>query len=108
MGRSEQIKVFFAAFTHDLKTSLASLRLQAESLQEDLKDSEHRRLTQRLVKDTVRLELQLENSLYIAGPKVKPIHLEQLLLKDVLESISHHWPDMAIELKQGLLAARRC
>src|SRR3989344_8865891 len=37
--RNEQIRQFFAAFTHDLKTPIASLRLQAESLGEDLAGS---------------------------------------------------------------------
>src|SRR5205085_12216550 len=34
--RHRQVEEFFAAFTHDSKTALASLRLQAESLREDL------------------------------------------------------------------------
>ena len=33
--RHAQVEEFFAAFTHDAKTALASLRLQAESLKED-------------------------------------------------------------------------
>jgi hypothetical protein len=30
-----EVEAFFMAFTHDLKTALASLQLQAESLQGD-------------------------------------------------------------------------
>ena len=33
------MRAFFMAFTHDLKTSLASLRLQAEALREDLPEA---------------------------------------------------------------------
>src|SRR5437763_797187 len=33
--RQREIEAFFMAFTHDLKTALASLQLQAESLRED-------------------------------------------------------------------------
>ena len=34
--RRRDMRAFFMAFTHDLKTSLTSLRLQAEALREDL------------------------------------------------------------------------
>ena len=34
--RRRELRAFFMAFTHDLKTSLSSLRLQAEALREDL------------------------------------------------------------------------
>src|SRR2546421_11092495 len=42
--RHAQVEEFFAAFTHDAKIALASLRLQAESLQEDYARSEERRV----------------------------------------------------------------
>src|SRR5436305_6152590 len=38
-NRHAQVEEFFAAFTHDAKTALASSRLQAESLQEDYAES---------------------------------------------------------------------
>src|SRR5437773_8317492 len=60
--RHAQVEEFFAAFTHDAKTALASLRLQAESLQEDL-GSKPSPLLDRLLQDTLRLQIQLENSL---------------------------------------------
>lgn len=97
--RSRLLRQFFAAFTHDLKTSLASLRLQAESLEEDLRASGHEKLVRRLVKDTVRLELQLENSLLLASPDdnsqflIEPIGLRELLL-----SLVEHWPDLSVEI----------
>src|SRR5947209_18190808 len=56
--RHAQVEEFFAAFTHDAKTSLASLRLQAESLKEDL-GSKPSPLLDRLLQDTLRLQIQL-------------------------------------------------
>ena len=97
--RADRLSEFFATFTHELKTSLASVRLQAESLEEDLKDPNHARSVKRLVKETVRLELQLENSLLLASPAdssrflLEPIHLA-----DLFQSMTHHWPDLAIEV----------
>src|SRR5216110_654896 len=64
--RHAQVEEFFAAFTHDAKTALASLRLQAESLQEDFEDAPNP-LLDRLLRDTLRLQLQLENSLFLVN-----------------------------------------
>ncbi len=97
IGRAKRVQEFLGAFTHDIKTSLASLRLQAESLEEDLKDSGHGRLARRLVKDTVRLELQLENSLLLAAPDGNTaLLIEPLRFSDTVESLRHHWPDLDI------------
>lgn len=99
IGRANRVQEFLGAFTHDIKTSLASLRLQAESLEEDLKDSGHGRLARRLVKDTVRLELQLENSLLLAAPdgNSSSLLIEPLRFSDTVESLRHHWPDLEID-----------
>src|SRR5256884_8007784 len=53
--RHAQVEEFFAAFTHDAKTALASLRLQAESLKEDL-GANPSPVLDRLLQDTVRLQ----------------------------------------------------
>src|SRR5438034_4789328 len=55
--RHAQVEEFFAAFTHDAKTAMASLRLQAESLKEDL-GSKPSPLLDRLLQDTLRLQIQ--------------------------------------------------
>lgn len=97
--RTQRVREFFAAFTHDLKTSLASLRLQAESLEEDLKNSAQERLVRRLVKDTVRIELQLENSLLLASPSDNSRFLiESIRVADLFQSMQHQWPDLTIDV----------
>ena len=97
--RARRIQNFFAAFTHDLKTSLASLRLQAESLEEDLKDSGQNKIVRRLVKDTVRLELQLENSLLLASPEDSLLLIEDCDIEQVLKPLLDHWPELEIVLR---------
>ena len=95
--RARRLREFFAAFTHDLKTSLASLRLQAESLQEDLAGSANEKLMRRLVKDTVRLELQLENSLLLASPEdASRFFSEPIRVGEALEPLKHHWPELKV------------
>src|SRR5438552_14087608 len=81
--RHAQVEEFFAAFTHDAKTAIASLRLQAESLREDAEASGPNPLLDRLLSDTVRLQLQLENSLFLVnlpGGKliIEPVRLSHL------------------------------
>lgn len=98
--RARRLKEFFAAFTHDLKTSLASLRLQAESLEEDLAGSKNEKVIRRLLKDTVRLELQLENSLLLASPEDSDrFFSEPIRLGAALEPLSFHWPELKVNVQ---------
>ncbi|HJZ82318.1 MAG TPA: HAMP domain-containing sensor histidine kinase, partial [Pyrinomonadaceae bacterium] len=94
--RHAQVEEFFAAFTHDAKTALASLRLQAESLREDFAGSEGDPLLERLLNDTLRLQLQLENSLFLVNLPRGKFFLEPLRLGDRVEALRLHWPNLAI------------
>jgi len=94
--RHAQVEEFFAAFTHDAKTALASLRLQAESLREDFADAEHSPLLDRLLSDTLRLQLQLENSLFLVNLARGAFFLEPISLRDRIDTLRHHWPDLLI------------
>jgi signal transduction histidine kinase len=107
--RSQQIQEFFATFTHELKTSIASVRLQVESLQEDLGPSPHDKIVGRLVDDTVRLEVQLENSLYLARGHEDQIFMEPLSLRKQLDLFRHHWPNLRIDMDRDteVMADRR-
>jgi signal transduction histidine kinase len=109
LRRARLFRDFFATFTHDLKTSIASVRLQAQSLDEDLADSGGSRLAKRLVKDTVRLELQLENSLLLSAPETENrLLIESIRLAPVLQSMRHHWPDLEIAIEgDGFVRADR-
>jgi signal transduction histidine kinase len=93
--RHAQVEEFFAAFTHDAKTALASLRLQAESLQEDFAEAPNP-LLERLLRDTVRLQLQLENSLFLVNLTRGKFFLEPISLTGCIDNLSRHWPDLTI------------
>src|SRR5499427_2704590 len=94
--RHAQVEEFFAAFTHDAKTALASLRLQAESLQEDFANSEPNPLLDRLLGDTLRLQLQLENSLFLVNLTRGKFFLESISLSACVGNLRRHWPDLNI------------
>ena len=65
--RSRGLQSFFASVTHELRTPLTSIRLQAESIAEELSPGqENKALIERLLQDTVRLESQVERTLELA------------------------------------------
>lgn len=94
--RHAQVEEFFAAFTHDAKTALASLRLQAESLREDFAGSESNPLFDRLLRDTLRLQLQLENSLFLVNLPRGKFFLQPIRLSARVEALRLDWPDIVI------------
>src|SRR5438046_8600205 len=96
--RHAQVEEFFAAFTHDAKTALASLRLQAESLREDFAQSEANPLLERLLSDTLRLQLQLENSLFLVNLTRGKFFLQPIRLSDRIDSLGMNWPEVSISL----------
>jgi signal transduction histidine kinase len=98
--RARRIREFFASFSHEVKTSLASLRLQAEALTSDpaFADSE---ILERLVGDTVRLQLQLENSLFLASQESLKMHIRNLNMQKVMNRLNEQWPGIRIELERA-------
>lgn len=96
--RHRQIEEFFAAFTHDAKTSLASLQLQAESIREDLAGETPNPLIERLLKDALRLQLQLENSLFLVNLRRGGLLRERIGIQRMIESMRFHWPEVGLRL----------
>jgi signal transduction histidine kinase len=104
--RHAQVEEFFAVFTHDAKTSLASLRLQTEALREDFANAGPSPLLDRLLSDTLRLQLQLENSLFLVNLTEGKLFLEPIRLSDRIDALRHHWPDLEItQAGDGILTA---
>ena len=101
--RHRRVEEFFAAFAHDLKTSLASLRLQIESLREDL--TEDSPLVDRLLRDSVNLQLQLENSLYMSSRKHQKIFKQAIPLSKTIGTVRHDWPDLELTLQEDPVVA---
>jgi signal transduction histidine kinase len=93
--RHARVEEFFAAFTHDAKTSLASLRLQAESLKEDL-DASSNPLLDRLLQDSLRLQLQLENSLFLVNLPTGRLLIEPVRIGQLVDALRYHWPTLTI------------
>jgi signal transduction histidine kinase len=81
--RNRALQLFFAASAHELRTSLASIRLQAEGVALTQGDSPY---LQRLCTDTMRLEAQMERGLELARHESgKPLAIRPISLNDSLE-----------------------
>lgn len=90
--RSLQIREFFAVFSHELKTSLSRLRLQSESLQEDFRKNARGGPALRLLDDIAKLEVQLENSLWVAGDHEDRLLKEMIPVSKILGELAPQFP----------------
>ena len=99
--QNRRIREFFRNFAHELKTPIGSLRLQAEALKEDLKDSASVELAQRIVTETERLNLQLENSLLLAQLDSYQTLPEQLDLRELARELKLEWSDLSFSLTKN-------
>lgn len=93
--RRLQIQNFFAAFSHDIKTSIASLTLQAEALAED--SPEQKKPLSRILSDMGRLHNQLENSLFFANQAQFELLNEKVDLSRSVERARYQWPELEIK-----------
>lgn len=98
-ARAFQIQKFFATFSHELKTSLSRLKLQAENILADFKSSELGRPAVQLLEDLGRLEVQLENSLFLARGAEQSVFIQDLSLAKVIAGLQPQFP-LQISLKR--------
>jgi len=90
MKKSRSMQAFFSSLTHELKTPLASMKLQTEVIKNLIQDESHSHetlssLATRLIEDTVNLESELEKTLQLskieqnAEMTLVPISLDRFL-----------------------------
>jgi signal transduction histidine kinase len=91
--RARSLQAFFASVTHELRTPLASIRLQAESLADlDHQDPHVRTLLERLLDDTTRLETQVDRALELARVEGGgPVLTQPLDLAPTVAQILRTW-----------------
>jgi signal transduction histidine kinase len=91
------LKAFFASMTHELKTPLASIKLQAEVLHETYEKKAHnevKKLLERILEDTSKLEGQMDNILQLSRVEMGgQLSLIAISLKDIMkENTSPFYP----------------
>jgi signal transduction histidine kinase len=95
--RRQSLETFFLSFTHDLKTSLASVELQAEGLRADRPVRAARTSLDRLLHATVRLQSQLEISLFVAQPHGRLLS-ERVRAGTAMARLAEDWPELKVDV----------
>lgn len=95
--RHDQLKLFLATFSHDIKTSISRLRLQTDILFEDeaLKSNS---VLKSLLTDISSLDLQLENSLFLTHLNESKLLNENIKLASLVQSLAYEYPELIINL----------
>lgn len=106
-SRQKTLKNFFSSFSHDLKTTLSRLRLQSDLLKEQALFKQDSNLL-RMTDEITNLDLQLENSLYLAQEE-EPMFVEsEIHLAKMIESLRNEFENIEISLdKKVILNADR-
>ena len=101
--KTKSLQDFFASLTHELKTPLASIRLQGEVIHEILeskKDPALDKLIGRLIDDTAKLETQMDKILQLSRiERGGELNLMTLPLVPFVKILAKTWvPEMQVEV----------
>ena len=102
-NKTKSLQAFFASLTHELKTPLASIRLQGEVINEILdskKDPALDRLIGRLIDDTAKLEAQMDKILQLSRiERGGELNLTSVSLVPFIKGLAKTWvPDHEVEI----------
>lgn len=104
--RAWSVRDFFATFSHEIKTALASLRLQAESLSDENDPAEQSKLLQRLLVDTSRVAVSVENSLFVAQGDTGGLVNDQIDWASLHSQLQLSWPQVLVQLSGDIESAK--
>lgn len=94
LERHEQIRMFFGNFAHDLKTSISRLRLQSDLL----RDNFDQQILNRFGENMNQLDLQLENSLWVARGETQILHNQDVRISQIISAIRNEWPELELAM----------
>ena len=93
--KAKSLQAFFASFTHELKTPLASIRLQGEVINEILSsknDTSLNKLSSRLIEDTGKLETQMDKILQLSRiERGGALNLTSLKIIPYINNLGKKW-----------------
>jgi len=85
--RSRSLQAFFASLTHEFRTPLTSIKLQAEALKDIEDNPKHTPFLNRLIEDVERLEGQVQKTLELARVEGGGgLQKESIALKNYLQT----------------------
>lgn len=102
--KTKSLQAFFASLTHELKTPLASIRLQGEVINEILaskNDNSLNKLSARLLEDTGKLESQMDKILQLSRiERGGELSLTSLKIIPFIKNIAKKWASgLSIEIE---------
>jgi signal transduction histidine kinase len=102
-AKTKSLQEFFASLTHELKTPLASIRLQGEVINEILEsknDPALDNLIGRLITDTAKLETQMDKILQLSRiERGGELNLTSLSLVPYVKKLAETWvPDHVVDM----------
>lgn len=86
-------EIFFASFTHDIKSALFRLQLEAEKMGNNNSGTD----VEKILSHTRKMQLNLENSLDSAIGQNKKIFIEKVNFKNFLTELHTQWPELHIK-----------
>jgi len=100
--KTKSLQAFFASLTHELKTPLASMKLQSQVITDIVKDLDHSDLkeklekyTKRLGDDSLRLEDQLDNHLQLSRlERNAALNLREIQIVDFIQKEARRYKDL--------------
>jgi signal transduction histidine kinase len=96
-------KNFLSLFTHDLKTTISSLRLMLERLSQHSHDSALKSEVKEIQGIGTRLSQQLQNALQVTYQSKQNLVLETLDFGDQINYLRHQWPDLSFKISDKAL-----
>lgn len=99
--QNQLIRGFFASFSHELKTSITRLRIQVDSILKDPVSEFSKKNLERLNRDSVILELQLENALVISEVDSSSFFKEEIPFDKIIQTLSNQWEEITFSLNQN-------
>ena len=102
--KTKSLQAFFASLTHELKTPLASIRLQGEVINELLaakNDTSLNKLSSRLLEDTGKLESQMDKILQLSRlERGGELNLTSLKIIPYIKNLARKMaPDLSLDLE---------
>lgn len=103
LKKTKAVQVFFATLGHELKTPLASMRLQAqfiEDISEQSQDAQIKKLSSRLVRDTYKFEQELERAMGLSQLFQKSsLSQTSIPLSSFLLQIAETFPELPLQIE---------
>ncbi|MBC7540750.1 MAG: HAMP domain-containing histidine kinase [Bacteriovorax sp.] len=108
--KTKSLQDFFASLTHELKTPLASIRLQGEVINEILaskNDTSLNKLSSRLIEDTGKLETQMDKILQLSRiERGGELNLTSLKIIPYIKNLSRKWASsLSIDIESSDMEA---